>query len=93
MSRRACFCPRCFQTFASERGFNTHRTGDYRNDPPDYGRRCRTPVELEARGFVLKNDGCWHSPPPAAPPEHWRVVRPVSDPEPAELDATGERQR
>lgn len=74
MTARACFCAGCWQTFASMSGFNAHRVGAYLDDPPGYGRRCLPPVELEARGFVLKNDGCWHSPAPATIPGHWRVV-------------------
>lgn len=93
MTARACFCAGCWQTFSGEQAFNAHRTGEYRNDPPFYGRRCRTPIELEQQGFVLKNDGLWHSPPPPARPAHWRIVgspqreRPVSVTDPAELDA------
>lgn len=93
MTARACFCASCWQTFASLSGFDDHRTGQYQNTPPHYGRRCRTPVELEERGYTLKNDGCWHTAPPANRPAHWRIggssqrERPVSVADPAELDA------
>lgn len=74
MSARACFCAGCWQTFASLSGFDDHRTGQYQNTPPLYGRRCRTPAELMERGFTVGRDGLWHTAPPATPPAHWRIV-------------------
>lgn len=48
-----CECAACGEWFSGLSGFDDHRTG-----PHDTGRRCRTPDEIEARGYV-KDDSVW----------------------------------
>lgn len=69
-----CQCGACARVFSSTTGFDDHRTGDYRDSPPNYGRRCRSDAELTDRGLMLA-DGVWRYPPPPNPPAHWRQTR------------------
>lgn len=71
-----CQCGACGRVFSSTTGFDDHRAGDYRDSPPNYGRRCRNDAELTARGLMLA-DGVWRYPPPQNPPAHWKKT-PVS---------------
>lgn len=71
-----CQCAACERVFSSTTSFDAHRTGDYKDAPPDYGRRCRSDAELTARGLMLA-DGVWRYPPPPNPPAHWHKT-PVS---------------
>jgi hypothetical protein len=56
---QACECGACGQWFGGLTGFDMHRVGDYDN------RRCLTPKEIVARGYVIR-DGMWRKPPPAS---------------------------
>ena len=55
-SGRQNHCTGCHQTFASERGGDSHRDGTY--DPPT--RRCRTLDELTTGGMWTDQRGVWH---------------------------------
>lgn len=76
-----CQCGACGRVFSSLTAFDAHRTGDYRDDPPSYGRRCRSDAELTDRGLHL-SDGVWRFPPPDGTPAHWHKT-PVSGRAPA----------
>jgi len=47
-------CRGCGLYFNSNSVFEKHRTGTFGVD-----RRCRTPEEMEARGYRLNKDGYW----------------------------------
>jgi len=47
-------CRGCGLYFNSNSVFEMHRTGTFGVD-----RRCRTPEEMEARGYRLNKDGYW----------------------------------
>lgn len=54
-------CPACGQRFSTVGNFDKHRVGSFIDHPPDYGRRCLTPKELECRGLKLNRRGVWVS--------------------------------
>jgi rubredoxin len=49
-------CSACGMTFISAKGFDAHRTGKYTGDAYPYGRRCLSPEEFTAKGFVQGDD-------------------------------------
>lgn len=57
-----CLCRACGLHFKSSSGFAAHRYGDFTQIPPYYGRACRTPDELRARGFEPNAAGFWRIP-------------------------------
>lgn len=50
-------CGACLQAFASQTGFDRHRTGRYGVD-----RRCMSPAELAAQGMGQDSAGFWRLP-------------------------------
>jgi hypothetical protein len=48
-----CQCAECKCFFSGTTGFDFHRIG-----PHDGQRRCMTPAELEAKGYI-ERDGVW----------------------------------
>lgn len=58
-------CDTCHYSFASQTGFNKHRTGPY-----DGQRRCYTPDELVAKGWTLDDHGVYRMPAPT----HWNTT-------------------
>lgn len=74
-------CGACGRVFSSTAAFDSHRTGDYRDAPPDYGRRCRNDAEISDRGLMMA-DGVWRFPPPENQPAHWNKT-PVPGPQEA----------
>jgi hypothetical protein len=62
-----CRCSRCGELFRNTGGFDRHRYGKYAAEPPQYGRRCRTPAELLAAGWKRNADGFWMRPGSADP--------------------------
>lgn len=56
-SGRQNHCTLCHQTFATERGGDSHRVGPY--DPPG-ARRCITPDMLSVHGMWQDPRGVWH---------------------------------
>jgi hypothetical protein len=57
-------CAACHQSFRSLGGFDKHRTGRYQPNE----RRCLTPDEMTARGWVQGDSGMWRMPPPKNSP-------------------------
>lgn len=55
---RRSLCRSCGQYFNGVEGFDQHRVGG------GSARRCLTPAELAAKGWVLRADGFWSRPPP-----------------------------
>ena len=55
-----CQCDGCGDYFGSVVVFDRHRVGSYGNPgEPKYNRRCLTPSEMEARGWVRNGRGFW----------------------------------
>ena len=52
-------CRTCGETFGGMEGFERHRIGEFNNQPPHYGRRCLSPAEMEAKGWVKTAKGLW----------------------------------
>jgi hypothetical protein len=56
---RGCLCRTCGEYFSGAEPFDQHRTGPFTQLPPSYGRRCRSPEEMHARGMRLNDRGEW----------------------------------
>ena len=56
---RGCRCHACGETFSGAEPFDQHRTGDFTRLPPSYGRSCRSPEEMHARGMRQNPRGEW----------------------------------
>jgi hypothetical protein len=54
-----CQCAACGLYFRSSRGFSKHRTGSYGGPGQPASRRCLTPDEMLAAGYVLLPSGHW----------------------------------
>jgi hypothetical protein len=68
--KRGGHCSTCHLSFASQTGFDRHRTGKYENraiDQPNT-RRCLTPAELEGKGWSIDAHGLVRMPAPATNP-------------------------
>jgi hypothetical protein len=50
-----CLCGACGEYFNSVSAFDKHRTGEY----SDGSRRCLTPTELTAKGWLHNARGLW----------------------------------
>ena len=58
-----CQCPTCFDYFGNVVGFDRHRVGAFaRPGELAHKRRCRTPADLHARGWVRNERGFWLRP-------------------------------
>ncbi len=64
-----CQCPGCNELFSSVREFDRHRIGGFA-EPGEWGhkRRCMTPAELDARGWIRNVRGFWMQPRPQRAP-------------------------
>lgn len=64
-----CQCPTCGQLFSSVREVDRHRIGTYA-EPGDWAhkRRCMTPAEMDARGWVRNAQGFRMQPRPEHAP-------------------------
>lgn len=59
-------CAACGITFTSVTGFDDHRYGSHEHDT----RRCRTPEQMQERGYEPNDAGHWRKPLKTAL-EHW----------------------
>jgi len=65
VGRRTEHCAACHQDFRSTGAGDDHRVGRFDvSDGPDR-RRCRSPREIEGRGWVRDEHGRWYRPMPA----------------------------
>ena len=55
-------CSACGATFGGLTGFDDHRTGQYLDRHPDYGRRCMSGTEMGAKGYRQDAAGLWRQP-------------------------------
>jgi hypothetical protein len=67
-------CGACGMVFSGLSGFDEHRTGNYVDIGPDYGRRCRSAVEMAERGYV-EREGVWKKPMDERRLEQLRTMR------------------
>jgi len=56
---RGCLCKTCGEYFSGIQPFDEHRKGTYTQLPPQYGRSCRSPEEMIARGMAQNARGEW----------------------------------
>jgi hypothetical protein len=63
MKHTRSVCPACGATFAGVRAFDAHRVGPY----IPCGRRCLTPLEMQAEGMIQDARGWWMPPAAKAP--------------------------
>ena len=59
LGQRACICGTCGELFTGETPFSEHRVGEFTHEPPDYGRRCLSPGEMEVKGMRRDGRGRW----------------------------------
>ena len=52
-----CRCPKCGEHFNSTGMFDRHRIGSFANHAAD--RRCLTPDEMRAKGYLTNSAGYW----------------------------------
>lgn len=62
MATKPWTCAVCGMTFGGLSGFDAHRTGAFIDRHPDYGRRCRSAAEMEAKGYRQDSRGRWGKP-------------------------------
>lgn len=55
-------CRGCGEKFSSMANFDKHRTGSYKNEHPNYGRRCLSHGEMKEIGLEMRPTGIWHDP-------------------------------
>lgn len=60
LGKRRCKCGACGLVFAGVSVFDLHRTGEYDQVGPDYGRRCLTDAEMVSVGMKW-NGVVWSS--------------------------------
>jgi hypothetical protein len=63
MKHTRSICPACGAVFAGMRAFDAHRIGPYTSG----GRRCLTPLEIQAEGMSQDARGWWMLPASKAP--------------------------
>lgn len=56
---RKARCGVCAEYFNSPAAFDKHRTGEYTQRSPGYGRRCLSPEEMLLKGMVKTVAGYW----------------------------------
>lgn len=66
LTNSRCQCPACREYFNSTSALDRHRFG------PGLARRCYTPAEMHARGYVKNPAGFWQMP---MTPEHQHALR------------------
>ena len=53
-------CSACKQQFTTTSNFDFHRVGEFKDEHPDYGRRCLSPDEMYILGMKQNNQGAWY---------------------------------
>lgn len=54
-------CPSCSERFSTAKNFDRHRVGSFVDQPPDFGKRCLSPKDMEHNELKLNDRGVWVS--------------------------------